>query len=551
MEDFDEVQYMIDNDDPYEFDTYNQYTSEEEEEQEARELTPAEEFEQLKSVTAKAIDEYILNHNLSLVYNSLHLEANKYELLDWLDEAFTRHKITYFIDCSGEALLLRQLLTHPTCTTERMMNANTRHSWITQMYDWPTDKKRYLRLSCEELAIGSSELALYHKRDANLFTYIHEYTDLLAKHGRNSLVPVDVCYVWYEDTIVALSVLEKYDFKDMDNLIVEKRLLSTNAKERDKDNKIKYTATLNSEKVPGEITSLVKTSLESLYTLLAYKPVGTSSSASNTTNNVIREFFCRRVENMTDCSGGVIASMDSVKRCIDRLATYTNAVIDKSNGPNSFHGPIELGIDEIARSTFNKGNKAKWNNPIKLMMMHPIERAFVKDHRRQEIDINTLIIRFGGEEIARTIIPSTTYPHHQYLINNGTIINNININVTTGKKKRKRVMTEPEDEDEEREAIYLTDSNNTTLSHHDRVKRIRLIKEVEKDDTLTIFRLSSKKLDVLPEQTEEQRCTVCHFTKKMTSFLKRQPNGSFFIHNICYTCLSAHADWKKSCKETQ
>lgn len=497
----------------------------------------SEEFDSTLNELDKMMDYFIGEENLLVMFRVEEVEKKKQKVINWWKDAFINNHLLYDIEYGSARLLLRHLFIHPFCEPEIILKCSTKHPWI---YNITTvGQKTTLRISCEEMALNAKQLLMHFKKDPKIFTDREQYTNLLAEHGMNSTRRVDVCYVWYRGIIKCLSVLDRHDFSEIESIIANRELMSNHAKEYEKESKIKYSAERKNKTVQKELGNLVNASIKNFVDIIGYKSTMPREDSTDS-------FLVRRADNIGDRIGGVTASSNVIDETLKRLGSYTNDVIRKRGGSDAFAGDITLEIGEISRGTFDKGKKELWGKKIRKMMKNPIEKCFVKEHREQEIDINMLIVRFGGKEIARTIIPSTTYPHHTLLVNNGihnSIIINNNFNLILppeSTKKRKRSVST-----KQYQSTSNGDEDTTGTTLENKIKRIRLIREVENDPTLEIYRLTSNKLVNVPDPSEKRVCIVCNIAKVVSNFLKPQPNGSQQERNICYACLTAYGMLKK------
>lgn len=484
-----------------------------------------DECESLCKKLEESMDRFITETELTLYYKSGELSEKKTEIIGWLKDRFKEDNILYEIDCGQEDHILRQLLTHPTCKPSTMLRHSTR-------YKWPDKEvKRNLRVTCEQLPLNSTVLRQQLKNDRTIFTDADEYIELLHKFGFGSTMPVDVCYMWLGNTVKCISVLDRHDFPQIDSIILSRRLLSIQAKELEQESRIRSTASKKNRGVTSILSKLVASYLENSIASVKYeRPL--------LPNIETPSFLAKRADFITDREGGTATSLSVIEEATKRLASYANAVIEERGGADAFYGDIRVVVEEIRLSCFDMSKKRVWPSSVRDLMSKMIEKRLVEDHREQQIDINTLVIKFGNEEIARTIIPSTTRPYCMINNNRGTVIinnNTLNVNINgetcenTISKKRKRMPK--------------------VSPIIEKIKRIRLATEVEEDDTLVIYRLVITKLDTTPDLTQKRYCIVCDTEKPLSSFYQKTTINRSVYHkekNICHGCISAHAKWRKT-----
>jgi len=481
--------------------------------------------------TEASIDRFIKESHLLIHYNPLKLETNKKQVLDWLREKYTKDGQLYTIDCGGQARMLRHLLLHPTCDATTMLYCCTHHDWLRLEKEWPKSLTRVLRMTCEEVPLNAPVLKRHLKVDENIFTNEAEYRDLLYRYSQCHSVMVDVCSVWFGDIIKCLHVLEKNDYPSIEEVIMNRKMLSTEMKQVHREERLRTTVLQKNNSIRKVVDSMVNTYLDNLSTIIEYE-------VPYVANDVTDLFIVKRAVSITELEGGIQASLETINACIKRVGSYANDAINQ-RGVDSFRGNITLEIDEMPISSFDKAKKMAWHPRVQALMNSVIEKRLVEDHREQKMDINTLVVKFGKEEIARTIIPSTTRPHH-YIVNHGVMIINNNHNTTNINIGR----------DEDENEHIPTNKRKRTIKespHIEKIKRIRLVNEIEENSGLDIYRLVIKRLDQTPDYSQSRQCIVCCIVKPFSSFLVFV-NSVHKEQNICHGCMTTRAKWRKQNK---
>lgn len=552
-EEFDEQFYMGEDDVDLQEEEVNEYDRDYNEDNEYVYETHSlelEEFDRLSKkhdTVCRALDdticEYIVKADLTLYYSNVELEKKRKEIIEWLKEMFTEEDVLYHIDSS----MLRQLLTNPTCGPALILGYCTRHAWITDnSAEWPKGRKRELRITCEELSLNATSLRKYLRIDPTIFGDIEEYRRLLKQHGLHASSPVvvDVCYVWFRDFIKSVSVLEKHNFHAVDEIIVNRRISGISARQLEQKNKVKAIADAVDKEVTSLLNKKLKSCIKKFITGMDHKRPFTPDDNNNTV-----PFLVERADMMTNRQGGTESTLKVMGAAIERLRTYANDRIRQCD-VDEFYGDMTLEIQEVPIESFDRVRKSIWPPHVKLLMKRDVERRMLEDHRENEIDVSTLVVKFGDEEIARTIIPITTRPH--WLINNhGVVIINNTINLNINNTSPTRLTSDASNDDAITTVLAPTNKRKRSTRESpfiERIKRIRLATEEEDDPTLVIYKLVITKLDFEPDLNQTRTCIVCDAKKPYSSFYHKKDYGKYVYHkekNICHSCLATYAKWKK------
>lgn len=475
------------------------------------------------------MNRFIQEKELALFFKPSELEKKKSLVLEWLRNEKTRYGRVYRIDCNVSTHMLRQLLTHPVCPPDTMLRASTNHISINSH---SSPKKQNLRITCDEVSVNAVALRHRLKYNPESFTDAEEYRILINRFGQYSSTPVHVCQVWSATgSVLCVSVLEREGFDRVEGIILCRKLEAQHVKNLQQEYQIASIASKKSESITGIIGKMMGVYLSSLDTTLVYEE-------ERVRNDNVINFLAKRTYLMTNFDQGKDASLSAIEECITRLGSYANAMTEEK-GLEWFSGKITLEIDEIPLVNFEKQREPLWRSHITTLMNNPIEKRWIKAHRKEKLsEIHTLVIKFGGEEVARTIIPFMT--GLSCLVNNGTIIVNNTVNVNISEDG-----TKPPDPPSNKRK--RTPKQSPFI---EKIKRIRLASDdtVGDDPTQVFYKMIITKLPCAPETNPIRRCIVCEIEKPYTSFYQKSTISGHTYYkerNICHGCLTAHTKWRK------
>lgn len=491
------------------------------------------------ATTRESIAVFLEETALIDYYDKSHLEKREEEIFDWLHFGFLSSGILFHIDCT-EPYILRQLFTAKH-TAQKVLDLFTQHDFFHRDRLVTTLLKIEVRLNCTELPLNAKTLRLQLGSNKGVFTDADEYRHMMKLNVNNPATLVDVGKVWYENKVKCLTVIEKPEYSIIHNIFAANHMLTTELHALEEQNKVKFGVQKTNKQIPYLGKTMIKDTLEGMSNNIKYQGsiVIEEEVASSLTNRTV---------DMSDSVGGIAQSWKTIQDIVDRVVADTNHALEYQ--AERYRGGMRVVKETMHLSSFDNNQRHLWTPCVKKLMDDPQDKRSIEQHVEQKINVGTLGVTIGSDEVTRRVIPCTVnYNHYTNngIIDNRVANNNNNIIVIQNINNNNRVTQRPLcNNDIEGELPNKRKRKRKDDIVVEKIKRIRWVNEYRKEDTLDdslpIYRIVNTRV-TNPNHSITLQCMVCERHKVHSNFYEKKSKKDDsdewgYERNICHACVT-------------